>query len=180
MRGLRAVGERVEDLPHRADGFLGVHLEVGDRGAEHRVPVHQALAAVDQAFFIQSDTNTSTTARDIFASIVKYFAVVPVAVEAPRRRIWRVMVEPDSCFHSQTRFDEGLAAEVVARLALVLELALDHDLRGDAGVVGADHPVGVEAAHAVVARSSASISVCWNAWPMCSVPVTFGGGSWMQ
>src|SRR6185436_7892978 len=26
----------------------------------------------------------------------------------------------------------------------------------------------------------ASISVCWNAWPMCSVPVTLGGGSWMQ
>ena len=23
----------------------------------------------------------------------------------------------------------------------------------------------------------ASISVCWNAWPMCRVPVTFGGGS---
>src|SRR5581483_2158399 len=22
--------------------------------------------------------------------------------------------------------------------------------------------------------------VCWNAWPMCSVPVTFGGGSRMQ
>src|SRR6478672_3208263 len=27
---------------------------------------------------------------------------------------------------------------------------------------------------------SASMSVCWNAWPMCSVPVTLGGGSWMQ
>src|SRR5688572_29546122 len=27
---------------------------------------------------------------------------------------------------------------------------------------------------------SASISVCWNACPMCSVPVTFGGGSWME
>src|SRR5258706_7554925 len=24
------------------------------------------------------------------------------------------------------------------------------------------------------------MSVCWNACPMCSVPVTFGGGSWMQ
>src|SRR3989304_10620225 len=27
---------------------------------------------------------------------------------------------------------------------------------------------------------SASMSVCWNACPMCSVPVTLGGGSWMQ
>ena len=22
--------------------------------------------------------------------------------------------------------------------------------------------------------------VCWNAWPMCSEPVTFGGGIMMQ
>src|SRR6266567_5530288 len=29
-------------------------------------------------------------------------------------------------------------------------------------------------------RTSTSISVCWNACPMCNVPVTFGGGSWMQ
>ena len=61
------------------------------------------------------------------------------------------MVAPDCCFHSQTRFDELLAAQVVARLALLLQLALDDDLRGDAGVVGAGHPVGVVAAHAVVA-----------------------------
>ena len=39
----------------------------------------------------------------------------------------------------------------MARLALLLELPLDHDFGGDAGVVGADHPVGVEAAHAVIA-----------------------------
>src|SRR5438067_581203 len=39
----------------------------------------------------------------------------------------------------------------MAARALLLELALDHDLRGDSGVIGADHPVGVVAAHAVVA-----------------------------
>jgi hypothetical protein len=32
-----------------------------------------------------------------------------------------------------------------------LELALDHDLGSDAGMVGADDPVGVEATHAVIA-----------------------------
>jgi hypothetical protein len=40
----------------------------------------------------------------------------------------------------------------VARQALVLQLALDDDLRGDAGVVGARQPQRVVAAHAVVAR----------------------------
>ena len=29
-------------------------------------------------------------------------------------------------------------------------------------------------------RASVSMIVCWNACPMWSVPVTLGGGSWMQ
>ena len=48
--------------------------------------------------------------------------------------------------------DEILAPDVVAALAFVLQLALDDDLGGDAGMVGARQPQGVEAAHAVVAR----------------------------
>ena len=46
--------------------------------------------------------------------------------------------------------DEALAPEFVPGLAFGLELALDHDLRSDTGVVGADHPIGIEAAHAVI------------------------------
>ena len=60
--------------------------------------------------------------------------------EAPRRRSWRVIAPPHSAFHSQTLLDEVLAAEVGALTALALELALDHHLGGDAGMVGADHP----------------------------------------
>jgi hypothetical protein len=47
--------------------------------------------------------------------------------------------------------DEGVAAEVVAGLALGLQLALDDHLRGDAGVVRARLPQGVARRHAVVA-----------------------------
>jgi hypothetical protein len=42
----------------------------------------------------------------------------------------------------------------VAALALFLQLALHHDLRGNARVVGARHPQCVEAPHAVVAREA--------------------------
>src|SRR5439155_8624677 len=42
---------------------------------------------------------------------------------------------------------ELLAAEVVLALALGGELALDHDLRGDAGVIGARLPERIEAVH---------------------------------
>ena len=42
----------------------------------------------------------------------------------------------------------------MARNLLRVELAFHHDLRGDAGVVGAGNPGGIEAAHAVVARQA--------------------------
>jgi hypothetical protein len=48
-----AVHERVADLPDLPVFLVAVDLQVGDGGAEHRVPVHQALAAVDQALFVQ-------------------------------------------------------------------------------------------------------------------------------
>jgi hypothetical protein len=68
------------------------------------------------------------------------------------RRIWRVMVPPELAFHSQTLATKFLRPRSWRRQALLLQLALDHDLGGDAGVVGAGHPQRVVAAHAVVAR----------------------------
>ena len=62
------------------------------------------------------------------------------------------MVPPDSAFHSQTRFEELLAAHVAAAGSLPLhQLPLDHHLRGDAGMVGARLPQHVLAAHALEA-----------------------------
>ena len=63
------------------------------------------------------------------------------------------MVLPDFSFHSHT-FDEIGTAQVVAAHALLLQLALDDDLRGNARVVGARHPDGVVPQHAVVAREA--------------------------
>ena len=52
-------------------------------------------------------------------------------------------------FHCQMRLHQFLAAEVVARLLLLLaEAPFHHGLRGDAGVIGAGHPQGVVALHA--------------------------------
>ena len=45
----------------------------------------------------------------------------------------------------------GCGAHVVAADALALQLTLHHNLSGNAGVVGAWNPSGVEAHHAVVA-----------------------------
>ena len=60
--------------------------------------------------------------------------------EAPRRFSWLTIVPPDSSFHSQT-LDEFLAAERRGGpVCLLRQLALDHHLGGDAGMVGAGLP----------------------------------------
>ena len=71
--------------------------------------------------------------------------------------------------------DEGLAAELVAVDALAAQLLLDHRLGGDPGVVGAEDPLHPPAAIRCL-RTSASWIVPLSACPMCSDPVTFGGG----
>ncbi len=48
-------GERVLEMPHVAWRLDILDLEVGDRGLEMRVPVHQPLAAVDQTLAIHLD-----------------------------------------------------------------------------------------------------------------------------
>jgi len=63
---------------------------------------------------------------------------------------------------SRTRFflplpnplDKLFPAQIVARQFLRVELALDHDLRGNTSMVGARQPQGIGAAHAVVAREA--------------------------
>ncbi len=53
--GFRAVGQRVAQVPQVEPSRLAVfHFQVGNGGAQLRIPVHQALAAVDQAFFVQA------------------------------------------------------------------------------------------------------------------------------
>ncbi len=70
--------------------------------------------------------------------------------DAPSRLSWLTMVPPDSAFHAHTRSKEPLAAEIAARRLLPLhELALDHHLRRDPGVIGAGLPQHVAPAHAL-------------------------------
>src|SRR5690348_3596726 len=147
----------IADFPNAAVLFLAVHLEVGDRRAEHRIPVDEPLAAVDEAFLVPANEHFRDGARQLrvhgeVAAVLAFgIGELPVGRSAQAAHLARdararlLLPLPDA-------LDEFLATEVVARLALGFELALDHDLRRDAGVVGADHPVGVEAAHAVVAN----------------------------
>ncbi len=72
--------------------------------------------------------------------------------EAPSRFNWPTIAPPDSAFHAQTR-SRNASRPIVRRSGLLAlgELALDHHLRGDAGVVGARLPQHVAALHAPIA-----------------------------
>ena len=122
-------------------------------------------------------TKTSVTARERGASIVKYSR--DQSPEEPSLRIWRVMVEPDCSFHAHTRSTN--ASRPMARR----EVPSASSWRSTTicvampawSVPGCQSNVLLPFMRCQ--RVSTSMSVCWNAWPMCSVPVTFGGGSWI-
>jgi len=138
----------IEDVPHEAVFFLADDFQVRHRRAQHRVPVDQPLAAVDQAFPVQFDEDfadrpgQALVHGEAFAAPVRRGAQPPHLAGDGRAGV--LLPFPHL-------FQEFLAAEVMALDALGVELALDHDLRGDAGVVGARLPQGVVTLHAVQA-----------------------------
>lgn len=146
-----AVFQRVGDVPERAVFFFALDFEVAHRGLEHRVPVAQAFAAVDQAFFIQLHEGV----RDHLGQVVVHREVLAAPVDRVAHAAHLLGDGAARLFlplpHAR---HEVLAAQVVAADLLLLQLALHHDLGGDARVVGARHPQRVGALHAVVAREA--------------------------
>jgi hypothetical protein len=58
-----AFGQRVADVPHEA-AFLGAdHFQIRDGGVQHRVPVDQPLAAIDQPLLVQADEHLAHRRR---------------------------------------------------------------------------------------------------------------------
>ena len=110
-----------------------------------RIPVDQPLVAIDQPVLVELDEHPADRLRQ---TVVHGEALAaPVAGRAEPAQLagdgaarFRLPL-PDPP-------DEGVATEIVARLALRRELALHHHLGGDAGVVGARLPQRVAPPHA--------------------------------
>ncbi|MNT81760.1 hypothetical protein D3C72_2213870 [compost metagenome] len=98
------------------------------------VPVDQALAAVDQAVFMQAHEGF----LDRFGQAVVHGETLAAPVD---RRAQAADLTADVAtglvLPFPDLFQELFAAQVMPVLALGLELALDHHLGGDTGVVGA-------------------------------------------
>ncbi|MNT76939.1 hypothetical protein D3C72_2160020 [compost metagenome] len=111
------------------------HFQIGNSGVEFRIPVHQTLAAVHQAIFVETDKHFLHGARETL-----------IHGEALALPIHRVAQTAHLAGDGATRLflplpdlvDEGITAVIVASLALFCsDLALNHHLGGDTGVVGA-------------------------------------------
>ncbi len=59
------LGERVFEVPHVARDFFVLDLQIGNCGFKMRVPVHQALAAVDEALVIHIDKDLDHRVMEI-------------------------------------------------------------------------------------------------------------------
>ena len=87
------------------------------------------------------------------------------------------MIVPPYCSrHSHTRSTNASRPSSSRARALAPAAPLDLRLGGDAGVVGAEDPLRPLARACGAWRIRQSWIESLSAWPMCSAPVTFGGG----
>src|SRR5471030_189946 len=142
---LGAVGQRVLQVPQETFLVVVFHFEVGNRRVQLSVPVDQALAAVDQAVFMQAHEGFFNGFRE--AVIHGEALTAPVYGRAKATDL-TADVAAGFIFPFPDFLKKFLAAKVVAALAFGFELTLHQHLRGDAGVVGARLPQGVATLHA--------------------------------
>ena len=148
---LRAITEWIFNVPHEAIPLFAFHFQIAHCRLQHRVPVHQPLAPVDQALFVQFHKRRCHHGG--------HLRIHGEVLMLPGHRIPHT---PHLLGNGRARLflpfphfgDKIFASQVVARLASSLQLSLDHNLRRNAGVVGAWHPQRVVATHAVVARQA--------------------------
>ena len=137
--------QRIAQIPEAALDLDLLHLEIGNRGQQLRVPVHQPLVFVDQPLAMQLDEHLDDGARqalvhgEAFARPVAGGAEPLQLVDDDAAALGLPLPDP---------FEEFGAAHLApARLLPFHQLPLDHHLGRDAGVIGAGLPQHVAAAH---------------------------------
>ena len=143
-----AVGERIFEMPEAALHLVRLDLQVRDRGLELRVPVHEALVAVDQTLFVQVDEHLDHGAGEM--RVHRELLAAPVHRTAETAELAGDLA---AAFRLPLPHlvDEVLAAVIGALVLPRLQLAFDDHLRCDAGMVHADDPQSILAAKALVA-----------------------------
>ena len=132
------------------------HFQVGDGGLAARAPIDDVGAAIDQSLLIEPDEGLAhghgarAVHGEVLARPVDARAQPPHLVEDGVAVV--LLPLPDA-------FDEGFAAQLLAGFVLFGQLAFDHQLGGNAGVVGARNPQRQIAAHAAPASEDVHLGM---------------------
>ena len=123
-------------------------LEVGDGRARPGVPVDEVVVAVDQALVVEVDEDLHDRLHVALVEREALVLVVHRGAEALELLDDRAAVLLAPLPHA---LDEGLAPDLLAARALLLQRALHLLLGRDPGVIGAEDPLRPPPAHALVA-----------------------------
>ena len=144
-----AVRAGIADVPEVGILLHILHFRVGKGSLAGGAPVDDARAAVNQALFIQAHKGFAHGAAE---ALVHGKALArPIAGNA---QLAKLLDDAAAVFlfPGPGALQEAFAADVLLGDALGLE-RLDHlDFRGDGGMVGAGHPQGGVALHAMIAN----------------------------
>src|ERR1051325_3122122 len=127
----------ITDVVEAALRLFVNNFEIGDSRLAARAPVHDVLAAIDQAVFIERDEDLAHRARE--ARIEREALARPVARGPQAQHLLLDGVAALSLPFPDLLF-ECLPAHATAIELLLGELALDYHLRGDPSVIGAGQP----------------------------------------
>ena len=135
-------------MPQTAFFFDGDDFQIRQCGLQHRIPVHQPLAAINQTFLIQPHEYfcDRLTKRRIHGEQI----ALPIHRGTEAAHLFGDHAA-GLFFPPPHSLDEFIAAKIETAFSHGIQLAFDHHLRGDAGVIRARLPQGVEAAHAMEA-----------------------------
>ncbi len=143
------VGNRIRELVELALRLLVLDLEIAERGATIAAPVDEARRSVDEPVLVEP--NEALGHRPAQVRVHGELGALPVGGAAEGAHLLGdaaaalLLPLPDA-------LDEFLASEIVAAQVLSAQLALDHGLGGDAGVIDARLPERIFAEHALVAN----------------------------
>ena len=152
----RKADDGIADLPELALGILVHHFEVAQRGEAARTPVDDVGAAIDQSLFPEAHEGFAHGARELLVHGEELARPVDGVAKTLHllEDVSAVLLLP-----LPDAFEEGLAADVLAFLALAGQLALHHHLGGNAGVIGSGEPHGILAQHALPAGEDVHFGV---------------------
>ena len=134
----------VADVPEVAILLDRIDLQVRDGRLVDRIPVDHPVRAIDQATIVEPLEGGADGARG--AGVHREDVPGPVERKTEGAQLIQdtVAVMLNEC---PDALQERLAPELLARQPLFRQLALHHDMHGDAGVVGAGQPERRDALH---------------------------------